>query len=269
MLKFKNCKFFSTLLLKNKTAIITGGSDGIGKSTVLRFAEEGANVIIADINEEKGEKLSEEINNKFNNKNLTKFIKCDISNENDCKNLSEKTVEFYNNIDILINNAGIFILKGVENFSKEDFMKILETNVVGTALVSKYAIEHMKKNKKSSIVNLGSISSFIAQEGFMTYSATKAALLQMTKNMALDLNKYNIRVNCVCPGTIVTSALINFAKENGLTVEDIEKEHWNRSIMGRFGDPKEVADTILYLASDQSSYITGTHWSVDCCYLTI
>ena len=202
--KFK-LKFFSTSianpheggygLLKNKTAIITGGSDGIGKSTVLRFVEEGANVIIADINEEKGQNLSNEINknNKFNNKNLTKFIKCDISNEFDCKNLSLKAIENYNKIDILINNAGHFILKSVENFTKEEFMKSLEINVVGTALVTKYNVEEMKKNthdlnkyNSCSIVNLGSISSFIAQEGFMTYSATKAAILQITKNMALD-----------------------------------------------------------------------------------
>ena len=154
-------------------------------------------------------------------------------------------------------------------------MKSFEINVVGTALVSKYAVEQMKKNTSlnknysGSIVNLGSISSFIAQEGFMTYSATKAAVLQITKNMALDLNKYNIRVNCVCPGTIKTPALFNYAEKKGLTVEEIEKEHWNKSIMGRFGEGKEVADSIIFLASDLSTYITGTHLSVDGGYLTI
>lgn len=268
MLKYKSAKHFSSML-KNKIAIITGGSDGIGKSTVQRFVEEGAKVIIADTNEEKGLILSNEINKQYNNENQTKFVKCDISNESDCENLSAKAIEHYNKLDILVNNAGIFILKGVEDFTKEEFMRSLETNVVGPSLVTKYAVRYMKENEKSSIVNLGSISSFVAQENFMTYSATKAAVLQITKNMALDLNKYNIRVNCVCPGTIVTSALINFAKENNLTVEEIEKEHWNRSIMGRFGTGREVADSILFLASDQSSYITGTHISVDGGYLTI
>jgi len=154
------------------------------------------------------------------------------------------------------------VLKGFEA-TVEEWRRSAGTNLVGTALVTKYAVEHMKQNKRGAIVNLGSISSFVAQPNFFVYSSTKAAILQMSRNMALDLGPYNIRVNCICPGTILTPASFRHMENVGLTLEQFNAEEGSRTFLGRAGQPREVACAILFLASDEASYITGASLIID------
>jgi NAD(P)-dependent dehydrogenase (short-subunit alcohol dehydrogenase family) len=159
------------------------------------------------------------------------------------------------------------VLKGLEA-SIEDWQQVLGVNVVGTAMMSRFASEYMKQFGGGSIVNLGSISSFVAQPSFVTYSATKAAILQMTRNMAMDLAPFNIRVNCVCPGTILTRASEEHMARVGMTKEEFIAAEGPKNLLNHVGEPREVAYPVLFLASDEASFITGAHLMVDGGYTT-
>jgi NAD(P)-dependent dehydrogenase (short-subunit alcohol dehydrogenase family) len=251
--------------LLNKVAIVTGGCAGIGQATAKLFAEEGAKVVIANPSEPAGEQTVADIRD-YGGEAI--FVHADISNEDDCRNACDEAVRTFGQLNILINNGAVFILKGLEA-SMADWQRSLGVNVIGTALMSKFAAEHMKTAGGGSIVNLGSISSFVAQPSFITYSATKGAILQMTRNMAIDLAPYNIRVNCVCPGTILTRASEEHMARVGMTKEEFIASEGPKHLLNRVGDPREVAYPILFLASDEASFITGTHLMVDGGYTTV
>ena len=245
--------------LAGRAAIITGGAAGIGRATAELFAEEGARVVVADLDENSGDETVSVIEGKGGE---AIFVATDVSREDDAQRLCEEAVGAFGRVDILVNNAATFVLKGLEA-SIEDWRRSLDVNVVGTALASRFAVEAMKRSGGGAIVNLGSISSFIAQPQFVTYSATKAALVQMTRNMALDLAPFGIRVNCVCPGTILTRASQDHMERVGMTLEEFVAEEGPKHLLGRVGKPREVAYAILFLASDEASFITGTHLMVD------
>src|SRR5690606_17612449 len=177
-------------------------------------------------------------------------------------------VRAFGGVDVLVNNAAVFVLKGVEA-SPEDWQRSLSVNVVGTALCTRYAAEEMKKRGGGAIVNLSSISGFVAQPHFLTYSATKAAILQMTRNTALDLAPFNIRVNAVCPGTILTQASYKHMERVGQSFEEWNAEQSASQLLGRVGQPREVAYPVVFLASDEASFITGTHLMVDGGYVAV
>lgn len=239
--------------LKDKVAIITGAGSGIGEATALLFAEEGARVVVADIDAEAGSKTVAQIREK---RGEATFVHADISKESDAKNITDEAVKVYGRVDILVNNAAAFVLRGLEA-TVEEWHRSLGTNVIGTALVSRFASEQMKKNGGGSVVNISSQSAFFAQSGFVTYSSTKAAIVHMTRLMALDLAPARIRVNTVCPGTILTRATLNHIAKEGLTLEQFEAIEGPKSILGRVGKPREIAHAILFLASDEASFITA------------
>jgi NAD(P)-dependent dehydrogenase (short-subunit alcohol dehydrogenase family) len=245
--------------LKDKVAIVTGGAAGIGEATSLLFAEQGAKVVVADLDKLAGEKTIAQIE-KSGSKAI--FVKTDVSDEEAVLAVCDKAVEHFGKLDILVNNAATFILKGIEA-TIEDWERSLRVNVIGASLMSRYAVEKMKQTGSGAIVNLSSISAFIAQPMFVTYSATKAALLQMTRNMAMDLAPFNIRVNCVCPGTILTRATSDHMKRVGMNLDQFLAEQAPEYLLRRVGQPREVAYAILFLASDEASFITGTHLMVD------
>src|SRR5678815_3480288 len=251
--------------LQNKVAIVTGGSVGIGQATAVLFAEEGAKVVIANPSEPSGEQTAQDIRAQGGE---AIFVQVDISNEDDCRHACDEAVRVFGQLDILVNNGAVFILKGLEA-TVADWQRMLSVNVMGTALMAKYASEHMKSAGGGSIVNLGSISSFVAQPSFITYSSTKGAILQMTRNMAMDLAPYNIRVNCVCPGTILTRASEEHMARVGMTKEEFIAAEAPKHLLNRVGSPREVAYPILFLASDEASFITGTHLMVDGGYTTV
>jgi dihydroanticapsin dehydrogenase len=234
------------LRLKDQVAIVTGSASGIGQATAQLFREEGARVLGADIRED----------------GSGDFVQADISCEEDARRIAEECVRRFGRIDILVNCAAVFVLKGVDA-TPEDWQRSLSVNVMGTALVVKHVSREMAKTGGGSIVNVSSISGFIAQPGFVTYSATKAAILQMTRNMAMDLAPAGIRVNCVCPGTILTRVSYEFMERNSIPFDEFVATRGSKCLMKRLGEPREVAYPILFLASRESSFITGASLMVD------
>lgn len=245
--------------LPGKTAIITGVGAGIGEAIAIRFAEEGARLVLNDISAAAGEATLKKVA-AAGAKAI--FVEADISQESGARRISERAIEAFAGIDILINNAADFTQKSVEHADPADWQKVLGVNVIGTALVSKHAIPHMKA-KGGAIVNLASMSAVIAQPDFATYNASKGALLTMTKCMALDLAPYKIRVNSICPGCILTSASYREIARLGLTFEQWRDRVAPLHMLNRLGEPREVANAALFLASDEASFITSAHLMVD------
>lgn len=244
-----------------KVAVVTGGGAGIGWATCERLAAEGAAVVVAEINEAAGTKAAETINSSGGQ---ARFVQTDIADEESIKNMIQHAVAAFGKVDILVNNAAVFELHGIEA-TVEQWRKSLDTNVIGTSLVSKYVVEEMRKTGGGSIINLGSISSFLGQPNFVTYNATKAAVATMTRCMALDLAADNIRVNAVCPGTIWTQIVERLTAEAGMDrkAADADPEWGGACMLKRIADPAEVAAAILFFASDDASYCTGAHLMVD------
>jgi NAD(P)-dependent dehydrogenase (short-subunit alcohol dehydrogenase family) len=248
--------------LEAKVAIVTGGGAGIGQAVAEVFAEEGAKVLIADIDAKAAEETVLKIETNGGVGSSAWFVHADISKETDAQRISEEAVKKFGRIDVLVNNAAIFLLKGFDA-TVEEWQRSLGVNVIGTSLVTKYAVEEMKASGGGAIVNLASISSFVAQPNFFAYSVTKAAILQVTRNMAMDLAAFKIRVNCVCPGTILTAASYRHMQNVGMTLEQFKTEEGAKTFLKRLGQPREVAYPVLFLASDEASYITGTSLMID------
>jgi NAD(P)-dependent dehydrogenase (short-subunit alcohol dehydrogenase family) len=244
--------------LKDRVAIVTGAASGIGRATAELFAEEGAKVVVADIDSKGGEETMQAIRD---HGGAAHFVHADIAKEADAKKISDEAVRAFGGIHVLVNSAATFVLKGFAA-NVEEWQRSLGVNVIGTALVTRFAVEHIKKHG-GAVVILGSISSFVAQPDFFAYSATKAALVQMTRNMAMDLGAFGIRVNSVCPGTILTPATQHHMDKVGVTLEQFNKQEGVKTFLGRIGQAREVAQAVLFLASDEASYITGASLMVD------
>ena len=245
--------------LADKVAIVTGAGTGIGEATALRMAQEGARVVLADLNQATAEQATQRLKDKGFE---ALAVVADISKEADAKAISDAAIQAFGKIDIVVNNAADFTVKNVADATLADWNRVLGVNVIGTAMVSKFAIPHMKA-RGGSIVNVASISGVIAQPNFATYNTSKGAVLTMTRCMALDLAPFKIRVNAVCPGCIYTSATEREWKSMGET-----KEQWSARIapahmLNRIGEAVEVANAILFLASDEASFITAEHLMVD------
>lgn len=249
----------------DKTAIITGGAQGIGRSTCLKFAEEGATVFIVDINQAKGSALETEIREKGQR---AFFVYADITKECDIIEMCEKVGQESRKVHILVNCAMKGIIKGLEA-SVEEWTECFMTNVVGFALCIKHCSK-MMKHIDAAIINIASISGFIAQPGYLTYNTTKGALINMVRCIAMDLAEFEIRVNNVCPGTIWTEKNAYFIKRDyGVELEqaNLHPEIGGKHLLHRVGYPEEIANCILFLASNEASFITGTNLIVDGGYI--
>ena len=251
--------------VSNKVALITGAADGIGAATAELFAEHGASVVIGDIDDKGGAEVRDRI---LAAGGQAVFVHADISRPADAASLATAAEIAFGRLDILVNNAATFVLKGIDA-TPEDWHRSLDVNVIGTSMVTRAAVQVMRRGGGGAIVNLASISSFVAQPQFVTYSATKAAILQMTRNLALDLAPDGIRVNCVCPGTILTRASRDHMERVGMSLDDFIAAEASKHLLNRIGSPREVAQAILFLASDDASFITGTHLMVDGGYTAI
>jgi NAD(P)-dependent dehydrogenase (short-subunit alcohol dehydrogenase family) len=190
------------------------------------------------------------------------FVRADISIEEDARRIADSAVASFGGIDILVNNAADFTQMTIEAAEVSDWQRVLGVNVVGTALVSKFAVPFMKA-KGGAIVNMASQSGVMAQPGFATYNASKGAVITLTKCMALDLAPHKIRVNSVCPGCILTSASYREIERMGLTFEQWRDRVAPSHMLNRLGEPREVANAVLFLASDEASFVTAAHLMVD------
>ena len=253
--------------LTNKVAVITGGADGIGKATCELFTTEGCSVIIADVNVAKGEAVAREI---VVRGGRALFVETNVADESQIVRMVSQGLQAFGKIDTLVNNAAVFILKGIDA-TVEEWRQILDVNVIGVSLVSKHVVPEIRKAGGGAIVNLGSISSFIAQPQFVTYNATKAAIATMTRCMALDLAPDNIRVNAVCPGTVWTQIVERLTREKGMDRQaaDADPAWGGACMLKRLADTAEIAKAILFLVSDDASYITAAHLMVDGGYTAV
>ena len=244
--------------LADKVAVITGATDGIGKAIALTFAKEGAKVVMIGRDETKGKAALEEVRKC----GQALYFKADLSDSAQVKKTIEGAVQEYGRIDILVNNAAVCPAGTVLTTSEETWDYVIDLNLKGVFLCSKYTIPCMQKNGGGSIVNIGSINSLMAMENEAAYDASKGGVLMLTKATALDFAKANIRVNCILPGAIETAML----RTSLATSPDPAKaRQWitSKHPVGRTGDPQEIAEAVLFLASDSSSFITGAAIPVD------
>ena len=256
--------------LAGKVAIVTGASRGFGQAIAVRFVEEGARVVLCSRSGcDKTVEIIRDIVGINDIDEVILNVRCDISNEESVKHMVgeiEKT--FGSSAHILVNNAAAFVFHSVETASAADWEQSCATNIIGNAMMTRYCLPLLKKGAAqfsagSSIVFQGSISSFLAQPNCATYSVTKAAIVQMAKNSAYDLAKYNIRVNSVCAGTVETPISQTERDAHGWTYEEWERRKVMDVMMKRVGNVREVANATLFYASDESSYCTGGHLMVD------
>lgn len=245
--------------LEGKRALITGGASGIGRATALLFAREGAAVAVADRDEEGGQETAERIR-KGGGRAI--FVPCDVTIEADCRRAVQTTVEELGGLDILFNNAGIIRRATVLELSEEDWDRVMAVNIKGIFLMSKYAIPIMAAGGGGVIINTASGWGLKGGRHAVAYCASKAAVVNMTRAMALDHGAQNIRVNCVCPGDTDTPMLRDEARQLGEPEERFLAEAASRPLQ-RVGTPEEVAQAVLFLASDAASFVTGAALVVD------
>ena len=238
--------------LKDKVALITGGGSGIGEATVLRFSEEGAKVVINDVDAGNANKLAEKVKAKGG-----EVLVCiaDVCNKSEVENMIKQTLKQFKRLDILVNNAGINRDSFVKKMSEEQWDKVIDINLKGTFLCAQAALVPMMEQKSGRIINTASIGA-LGNLGQANYSASKAGVIGLTKTLALEAARYNINVNCVSPGATNTAMTANMPSEIAQKVKD-------KIPLRRFAEPKEIADIHLFLASEESSYITGQVIFVD------
>lgn len=245
--------------LKDKVAVVTGGSNGIGKGIAKLFSEEGAVVVIADVDQDEGLNTVRTLNPEGDK---VYFFKTDVGNEESVKQLMHYTAETFGRLDVLVNNAAVNYRKAVHETSLEEWNQLMGVNLTGPFLCSKYAIPEMQKQEASSIINMVSWHAETTITRLAAYASAKGGLTALTRQMALDYGKYQIRVNAVGPSTVETPMLEKtFASlENP---EEAFKQSLEFNPMGRFGTVEDIAKTCLFLASDDSKYISGQTIMVD------
>ncbi|XRG80126.1 glucose 1-dehydrogenase [Rossellomorea sp. GAMAL-10_SWC] len=242
--------------LKDKVAVITGGGSGIGRATAIRFAKEGAKIVIADINEVTGEETLGEI--KEQNQEAI-FVKTNVAESKSIQNLMKRAVEHFGRIDILFNNAGIgnSEVRSVD-LAEDEWDQVIDINLKSVFLGIKYAIPELKKSGNGVIINTASLLGLKGRKYVSAYNASKGGVVLLTQNAALEYGKYNIRVNAIAPGIIDTNIIKEWKND---------ERKWpilsRANALGRIGTPDEIASAALFLASDEASFVTGATLSVD------
>jgi 3-oxoacyl-[acyl-carrier protein] reductase len=250
--------------LLNKVAIITGAGSGFGRATAILFSKEGAKISVADIDEKGGQETVKLIKGQGGD---AIFIRVDVSKSGDAEKMIKATVDKYGNLDILFNNAGIpMSFTPVEEVTEDLWDRIIDVNVKGIFLGSKFAVPFMKKRGGGVIINTASISGVRPRPGLSAYSTSKAGAIMLTKALAIELAPFKIRVNCINPVAAETPMLARFMEAGGATGEKFEegrKRFIDTVPLGRLAQPEDVAYTALFLASEEASLITGASFDVD------
>ena len=248
--------------VKNKVAIVTGGASGLGKSSAILLAREGAKIVVTDIDEEDGKKVVQQI--KANGGEAI-FIKQDVSKEDEWKNVIETTLKTFGKLHILANSAGIGLGGTVEEVTLEDWKNLIDVNLNGTFLGTQYGIKGMKETGEGgSIINFSSIEGLIGDPNLPAYNASKGGVTIFTKSAALHCARqgYGIRVNSIHPAYIWTPMVENFLKAQG-NVEEGKKQLESLHPVGHLGEPDDIGYGVVYLASDESKFMTGSELVID------
>ena len=235
-----------------KTAIITGGTSGIGLAAAKIFLSNDFNCVLVGRSRERFDKIKHELSGNF------EFISADVRRVADCEKIILRTVEIFGNVDVLINSAGIYYEGAITSTEEKTFNEIFATNVKGTFFVTRAAVDELIKSR-GAVVNVASDAGIRGNYFCAAYSASKGAVVAFTKSLALELASFPVRVNCVAPGDILTPLTLAQMKTSGSTLEDLAKIY----PLGRIGTPQEVASAIFFLASSAASFITGAVLSVD------
>ncbi len=245
--------------VKGKVAIITGAAGGLGSAQALLLAKEGAKVAVTDIDEAQGNKVAEEIGQQGGK---AIFLKHDVSSEPDWKGVIEKTLSEFAKLDVLVNNAGVILFKNIKDTTLEEWRWVIKVNLDGVFLGTKYAMEAMKESGGGSIINLSSTAGIVGTLDTSSYHASKGGVRIFTKAAALECSKagydYNIRVNSVHPGVIKTAMMKDLLED-----ENSRREVTGWHPIGHVGEPEDIAYGVLYLASDESKFVTGTELVID------
>lgn len=246
--------------VKDEVVLITGSGSGIGKCSALLFAQEGAKVIVNDLSVKSGQETVQEIHAQGGE---AVFIQADVTKSEEVKNMVEEVIGRYGKIDILFNNAGISGVGAIHEMSEELWDQVVNVNMKGVFLPSKFVVPYMMERKEGNIINM---SSCIAEIGLMrraVYSATKGAILSLTKSMQVDYAPYNIRVNALLPGTIFTPFVENYLKTSYDNPEEALETIKKRQLSNELGKPEDVAKAALFLASDESRFMMGSPLYID------
>ena len=243
--------------LKGNVVVITGASAGIGRASALLFADEGATVVGADIDEIRGVEVEDAIRKAGG---TGYFVKADVSKQDDVAKLFAMAEEL-GGVDVLFNNAGVEVVKGLADTTEEEWNRSVSVNLKSVYLCIKHALPQMEKKGKGVIINNSSAAGLVGSFS-PSYSAAKGGIISLTKALAVDLGPSNIRVNCICPGAIETPMLERVIKMQG-DPKEVREQRLKNYPIGRFGNAEEVAHTALFLASDESSFITGAVLPVD------
>jgi NAD(P)-dependent dehydrogenase (short-subunit alcohol dehydrogenase family) len=245
--------------LENKVALITGGTSGIGEATAILFAKEGARVTITGRDEKRGRAVAQEI---IRDGGKAVFVRTDVRRPEDCDRTVKETLSTYGTLDILFNNAGVFFPHTAIDCTEEEWDLQMDINLKGTFLMSKAVLPHMIEKGHGVIINNSSGWGIAGGDAAVAYCASKGGVVLLTKAMAIDHGRQGIRVNCICPGDVDTPMLPEDARMRGLKWEDYLAGCANRP-MGRIGTADEIAKAALFLASDDSSFMTGSALVVD------
>lgn len=252
-------KVLKLISLEQKIAMITGAASGIGLATARRLAEAGANVAMLDIDEISGKEAVREVR-KIGGQ--AKFYRCDVTSNSDCKKTAEDVYKEFGKIDILFNNAGVIKRKNAVDLSEEEWDLVLNVNLKAVYLLSHHVIPYMIRNGGGRIINTGSGWGLRGGADAAAYCTAKGGVVNLTRAMAIDFGKQNIRVNCVCPGDTDTPLLHEEALQLGKDVKEFMRKAAERPLQ-RVGVPDDIANAVLYLASDMSSWVTGAILVVD------
>ncbi|MFD3675420.1 SDR family NAD(P)-dependent oxidoreductase [Streptomyces sp. NPDC058613] len=250
------------LVFKDRVVVVTGAASGIGKQTATEFARQGGRVVVADIDEPLGTAVVDGL--KSDGLDAV-FVRADLTVEADCEHLIGAAVETFGRLDVLVNNAGIEITTPLHEMSEQEWDRLVDTNLKSMFLCSKHALREMVEATEGVIVNVCSVSGLVAWPGIAAYNATKGGVMMLTKSLAVDYAKYNIRANCVCP-SIIDTPMTDTSIDHDPSVKEAKAK---LNPIGRLGTPEDVANAILFLASDKSSFITGAALTVDGGYTAI
>lgn len=246
--------------LKDKVAVITGSGGAIGGVTAKKFAKEGAKVVVTDINVKGGEATVKDIKDSGGE---ALFVEANIREVAGCEKIIRSAVDAFGRVNVLFNNAGFEQFKSMHEYDEEDYDSVVDVHLKGSFFCTRYVLPEMMKQGGGSIINMGSTASLSGFIMLPTYCAAKGALVNLTRYIALEYAPYNIRCNCICPGAVATEMMKRYMEE----YPDMAQKSINNHPMGRMAEPEEVANAVLFLASDESSYITGASLPVDGGYL--